>query len=75
MFIKVTKPQIKKLLEKSEQVELNLFNKEKDPNHFMTSMLVVDIKSIDEIEERLPKAFRDFSGHSQFSFAIWEDDK
>ncbi len=72
--ITVTKPRVKKLLEEHDSVELSLYDKGKDPDHFMTATMIVDVKSVEDLEKLLPKAYKEFSGHSNFSMAIWQDD-
>lgn len=75
MQVKVTKPQVKRLLEQNGEVVLDLFSKGKDPNHYMTAVLQATIKDVNEIDERLPEAFKKFSGREDFSMSIWKDDE
>ncbi|EOO44147.1 hypothetical protein [Bacillus cereus] len=75
MQVKITKPQVKKLLEKNGEVTLDLFERGKDPNYFMTAIYQVTIKDINEIEGRVSDGFKDFSGHRNFSMSIWKDEE
>lgn len=73
--VKVTRPQVKKILEQAGWVVLDLFETGKDPNHYRTAMVQVEINDPSEIDSLLPKVFREFSGHTNFSMAIWEEDE
>lgn len=73
MEVKVTKPQVKKMLEKHGEVEINLFERGKDPNHYMTTIFQATIKDMSELDDKLPEAFKKAFGHKNFSMAIWKD--
>ncbi|HDR8453974.1 TPA: hypothetical protein QC364_000766 [Bacillus cereus] len=75
MEVKVTKPQIKKMLEKHGEVTLTLFERGTDPNDRYKGTMQATIKDISEIDGRLVEAYRKFSGRSQFSLAIWKDEE
>ncbi len=75
MQVKITKPQVKKLLEQNGEVTLDLFERGKDPNHYMTAIYQITIKDINEIDGRASDGFKNFSGHRNFSMSIWKDEE
>ena len=74
MEVKVTKSQVKKLLEKHGEVELDLYEKGKNPNNLMTAILSTKIVDIKDFDEKLLKLFKEFSERKAFDMAIWKDD-
>jgi len=75
MEIKVSRPQVKKLLQEHGKVELDLYEKGKDPNHYMTTMMQVRITDISELDNRVLESFKKAFGKKEFSIAIWKDDE
>ncbi|MGH0831283.1 hypothetical protein ACQVTX_23695 [Bacillus pretiosus] len=73
MQVKITKPQVRKLLEQNGEVTLDLFERGKDPNHYMTAIFQTTIKDMSEIDGRVSDAFKNFSGHRNFSMSIWKE--
>ncbi|QRV11404.1 hypothetical protein JR311_19680 (plasmid) [Bacillus velezensis] len=73
-YVKVTKPQVKKLLKEQSAVDLSLYKEGRDPNHYMAGIMDVTVRDLDELENRLPEAYKQFSGYSNFNMAIWKDD-
>ncbi|URJ76322.1 hypothetical protein MF621_004028 (plasmid) [Bacillus velezensis] len=73
-YVKVTKPQVKKLLEEKGTVELSLYKEGRDPNHYMAGIMDVTVRDLGELENRLPEAYKEFSGYSNFNMAIWKED-
>lgn len=48
----MTKPQVEKLLEEKGTVELSLYKRGKDPNHYMAGIMDVTVQSLSELENR-----------------------
>ncbi|MCY7947958.1 hypothetical protein P8891_05655 [Bacillus atrophaeus] len=72
-YVKATKSLIEKLLEEQNEVHLLVHEKGDNPNAPPTIYRSVDtsITDISELENRIPKLYKEFSGHDNFNIAVW----
>ncbi len=40
----------------------------------MAGIMDVTVRDLGELENRLPEAYKEFSGYSNFNMAIWKED-
>ena len=75
MYIKVTLPFIKKAIKEKGFIEINMAEKGKDFNHFMTFTVQSEWKSLEDIEKG-QAYFQKCTGKNILpQYAIWEDEE
>jgi hypothetical protein len=72
-YVRVTLPQVKKMIREQGEVEISLCPKGRDVNHMFSTKMETIIRSEEDIENAIKKWF-DFSGTTEHWYAIRVED-